>query len=71
MGWLFAVVAGVLIGVSAIATSSANAQPVPPPPPGPTQPGSTTEDLANMVLDVIEHGSPSIQTTAPLPAPQP
>lgn len=71
MRWLFAVVAGVLIGISAVATSSANAQPVPPPPPGPTQPGSTTDELADMVLDVIEHGSPAVPTTTPSPAPHP
>jgi hypothetical protein len=68
MGWLYAVVAGVLIGISAVATGPANAQPVPPPPPGPAAPGSTTEELADMVLDAIEHDS---QNTAPVPAPAP
>jgi len=70
MRWLFAVVAGVLIGISAVATSPANAQPVPPPPPGPVQPGSsTTEELADMVLDAIEHDSPATLTTTPVPQP--
>lgn len=69
MRWLFAVVAGMLIGISAIATSSANAQPVPPPPP-PTQPGSSsTEELADMVLDAIEHDSVTAPTTTPVPQP--
>jgi hypothetical protein len=69
MRWLFAVVAGVLIGLSAIAASPANAQPVPPPPP-PTQPGSsTTEELADMVLDAIEHDSPSAPGAMPVPQP--
>jgi hypothetical protein len=71
MQWLFAVVGGVLIGISVITSSSANAQPVPPPPPAPAQPGSTTEELVDMVLDAIEHDSPLTPTTPPLPAPQP
>jgi hypothetical protein len=69
MRWVFAVV--VLVGISVITSSSANAQPVPPPPPVPVQPGSTTEELADMVLDAIEHDSPFTPTTPPLPAPQP
>lgn len=69
MRWLFAVVAGMLIGISAIATSSANAQPVPPPPP-PTQPGSSsTEELADMVLDAIEHHSSAVLIATPVPQP--
>ena len=69
MRWLFAVVAGMLIGISAITTSPANAQPVPPPPP-PTQPGSSsTEELADMVLDAIEHDSSAAPTTTPVPQP--
>ena len=72
MRWLFAVVAGVLIGISAVASTSgspANAQPVPPPPP-PTQPGSsTTEELADMVLDAIEHDGPAAPTTTVAPQP--
>ena len=69
MRWLFAVVAGMLIGISALATSPANAQPVPPPPP-PTQPGSSsTEELADMVLDAIEHDSAAAPSTTPVPQP--
>jgi hypothetical protein len=64
MRLLFAAVAGMLIGVSAVATSPANGQPLPPTPPGPTEPGSTTEELADMVLDAIEHDS-AIPTAAP------
>ncbi|MCV7301116.1 hypothetical protein H7J93_15930 [Mycobacterium barrassiae] len=66
MRWLFAAVAAVLIGLAAGATGVASAQPDPPP-----GPGSTTDELADMVLDVIEHGSPAIPTTTPLPPPQP
>ena len=71
MRWLSAVVAGVLIGISAVAIGSANAQPVPPPPPGPIQPGSTDEELADMVMDVIEDRDATVPTTTPLPAPHP
>jgi len=69
MRWLFAVVAGVLIGISAVATSPAYAQPVPPPPPPPQPGSSTTEELADMVLDAIEHDSPAPPTTTPVPQP--
>ncbi|MFI5510418.1 hypothetical protein ACIA48_23380 [Mycobacterium sp. NPDC051804] len=73
MRWLFAVVAGVLLGISVVTSTSgspANAQPVPPPPPGPAQPGSsTTEELADMVLDAIEHDSPAPPSAAPGPQP--
>jgi hypothetical protein len=75
MRWLFAVVSAALIGIAVMTSSSANAQPVPPqpppPPPVPVQPGSTTEELAEMVLDAIEHDSPLTPTTPPLPVPQP
>jgi len=70
MRWLSAVVAGVLIGMSAVAIGSAHAQPVPPPP-GPIQPGSTDEELADMVMDVIEDRDATVPTTTPLPAPHP
>jgi len=68
MRWLFTTAVGGLIGVSA---STAGAQPLPAPPPGPAQPGSTSDELADMVMDVIEHGAPSIPTTTPMPAPEP
>ena len=68
---LIATAAGVLVGGSAFAMGSAVAQPIPAPPPGPAQPGSTTDELADMVLDVIEQGTPTIPTTTPLPVPAP
>jgi hypothetical protein len=71
MRWLLTAVAGILIGASAFTVGSANAQPVPPPPPVPIQPGSTTDELADMVMDVIEGGGPAVPTTTPLPAPHP
>jgi hypothetical protein len=63
MRWISAVTAGVAIGISVFTTGSAHAQPVPAPPPGPAQPGSTTEELADMVMDVIESGE--VRTPAP------
>jgi hypothetical protein len=73
MRWLFAAVTGVLIGISVVASASgtsAHAQPLPPPPPTPTQPGSsTTEELADMVLDAIEHDSTAPPTSTPVPQP--
>jgi hypothetical protein len=41
----------------------AAAEPLPTPPP---VPGSTNDDLADMVMDAIQHGAP---TTTPVPAP--
>ena len=66
---LIVFMAGMLVGISVSTASSANAQPVPPPPPGPVAPGSTTEELADMVLDAIGHDSPALPATTP-PAPQ-
>jgi hypothetical protein len=63
-------VAGILAGASVFAVGSANAQPAPPP--GPIQPGSTSDELADMVMDVIEHGEVAAPTTTPAAAaPQP
>jgi hypothetical protein len=69
--WVLTAVAGILIGASAFVMGSASAQPVPPPPPGPIQPGSTNDELADMVMDVIEGGGPALPTTTPLPVPHP
>jgi hypothetical protein len=65
---LSAIVVGILIGLSASTTISANAQPLPPPPPpGPMAPGSTTEELVDMVLDAIGQDAPAIPTATPPP----
>ena len=57
-------VAGILDqALSAFAVGSANAQPAPPP--GPIQPGSTSDELADMVMDVIEDGDAAAPTTTP------
>jgi len=41
--------------------------------PGPSQPGptpvSTSDELADMVMDVIQHDGPAAPTTTPVPAP--
>ena len=69
MRWVLTAIAGILIAASAFTVGWANAQPAPPP--GPIQPGSTTDELADMVMDVIEGGGPAVPTTTPLPAPHP
>lgn len=61
-----AAAAVLFVGVSVQGTGAASAQPVPTPPPGP---GSTTEELAEMVLDAIEHKG--VPTTTVVPSPQP
>lgn len=59
-------VAGVLVGLTAFAAGTANAEPSPP---GPTTSStSTSDDLADMVMDVIERGPVPIPTTTPVPA---
>ena len=66
MRWLWPVAAGALIGLSGLTISTANAEPT-------TQPGPTTtsksDELADMVMDVIQHGGPAAPTTTPVPAP--
>jgi hypothetical protein len=57
----------VLIGLSVFATGVASAEPVQP---GPTT-TSTSDELADMVLDVVEHGAVPVPTTTPVPAPPP
>jgi hypothetical protein len=66
MRWLWPVAAGVLIGLSGLTLSTANAEPTTPP--GPTT-TSTSDELADMVMDVIQHGTPAAPTTTPVPAP--
>jgi hypothetical protein len=67
MRWLLSVAVGVLLGLSVVAAGSAGAQPIPPPPPGP---GSTSEELADMVMDVIENGGIDAPTDTSVPAPR-
>lgn len=64
MRWLLAAVAGVLIGLSAVAVATADADPAPP-----TPTTSSSDELADMVMDVIQHGGPAATTTTPVPAP--
>ena len=68
MRWLWPVAAGVLIGLSGLTMSPASAEPTQPPAPGPTT-TSTSDELADMVMDVIQHGAPAAPTTTPVPAP--
>jgi hypothetical protein len=64
MRWLWSAVA--VIGLSVLAIGTASAEPTQPPAPGPT---STSDELADMVLDAIQHGNPAAPTTTPVPAP--
>jgi hypothetical protein len=59
--WVLAVLAGAAIGLSvfAIGTASADPTPAPAPPPG----TSTSDEIADMVMEVIEHGSAHDPTT--------
>ena len=68
MRLLLSAVVGAVIGVSALAIGTAAAEPNQPPDPGPTT-TSTSDQLADMVFDVIQHGGPAAPTTTPLPAP--
>jgi hypothetical protein len=65
MRWLWSAVAGLLIGLSVFAVGTASAEPAQP---GPTT-TSTSDELADMVFDVIEHSV--VPTTTPVPAPSP
>ena len=67
MRWLLSAVAGALIGFCAFAIGTAGAEPTPSPAPGPTT--SSSDDLADMVMDAIQHGGPAAPTTTPVPAP--
>lgn len=66
MRWLLSAVAGAVIGLSAFAIGTASAEPTPPPAPGPT---SSSDELADMVMDTIQHGGPAAPTTTPVSAP--
>jgi len=61
-------VAGLLIGVSTV-VGTANAQPSQPAPTPPAPGTSTSDELADMVMDAIQHGGPVAPTTTPVPAP--
>ena len=64
MRWLLTAVTGVLIGFSAVVVATANADPAPP-----TPTTSSSDELADMAMDAIQHGGPSAPTTTPVPAP--
>lgn len=69
MRWLLSVAVGVFVVLSALATATANAQPAQPDP----TITSTTDELTDMVMDVIEHGGigsdPLLPTITPGPPP--
>lgn len=66
MRWfVLSVVAGALVGVSVFAAGTAGAEPAQP---GPTT-TSSSDELTDMVLDVVEHGAVAPPTTTPVPAP--
>jgi hypothetical protein len=70
MRWLLSAAAGAVIGLSAFAIGTASAQPTQPPVPEPAT-TSTSDELADMVMDVIQHDGPAAPTTTPVPAPPP
>ena len=65
---LLSAVAGAVIGLSAFAIGTASADPTQPSAPGPVT-TSTPDELADMVMDVIQHGGPAAPTTTVVPAP--
>jgi hypothetical protein len=67
MRWLWSAVAGAVIGLSVLGIATASAEPTQPPAPGPTT--SSSDELADMVMDVVQHGEPAAPTTTPVPAP--
>jgi hypothetical protein len=69
MRWVLSAVAGVLIGLAAVTVGTANAQPSQPVPTPPAPGTSTSDELADMVMDVIQRGGPVAPTTTPVPAP--
>jgi hypothetical protein len=67
MRWLLSAVSGAVIGLSAFAIGTASAEPTQLPTPGPGA-TSTPDELADMVMDVIQQGGPAAPTTTPVPA---
>ena len=68
MRWVLAAVAGAAIGLPAFAIGTASADPTQPSAPGPVT-TSTSDELADMVMDVIQRGGPAAPTTTVVPAP--
>jgi hypothetical protein len=68
MRWLLSAATGAVVGLSAFAIGTASADPTPPPVPDPTT--SSSDDLADMVMDAIQHGGPAVPTTTPVPPPR-
>jgi hypothetical protein len=64
---LLSALVGAVIGLSAFAIGTASAEPTQPPAPGPTT--SNSDELADMVMDVVQHGGPAAPTTTAVPAP--
>jgi hypothetical protein len=67
---LLSAAAGAAIGLSALAIGTASAEPTQPPAPGPAT-TSTSDELADMVMDAIQHGGPAAPTTTPVLPPKP
>ena len=68
MRWLLSAAMGVVIGLSAFAIGTASADPTLQPVPDPTT--SSSDDLADMVMDAIQQGGPAAPTTTPVPPPR-
>ena len=68
MRWVLAAVTGASIGLSAFAIGTAGAEPTQAPAPGPAT-TSTSDELADVVMDVIQRGERAAPTTTPVPAP--
>jgi hypothetical protein len=67
MRWALAVFAGAAIGLSVFGIGPAGADPTQTPTPGPST--SSSDDLADMVMDVIERGSADAPSASAAPAP--
>jgi hypothetical protein len=67
MRWVLAALAGAAIGLWVFAIGTASAEPTQTAAPGPAT--SSSDDLTDMVMDVIEHGSVAAPTTTPAPVP--